>query len=138
MDEVRRLRRLKGSDIRKAKAVLAYEATKLCHGQTEADQAQNASRQLFGPDKSASSVSVPVYRTNQQRLEAGIPSYILFEDSGLCKSRGEARRLIAQGGGYLNGQKIKVFDQLIKLEDSENDSWLLRAGKKRYVKVIVG
>lgn len=138
MGEVRRLRRLKGSDIRKAKEVLAYEATKLCHGQAEADQAQNASRQLFGPDKSASSGSVPVYRTSQQRLEAGIPSYILFEESGLCKSRGEARRLIAQGGGYLNGQKIKVFDQLIKLEDSENDSWLLRAGKKKYVKVIVG
>ena len=137
MDEVRRLRRLKGSDIRKAKEVLAYEATKLCHGQTEAGQAQNASQQLFGPETSASSESVPVYRTSQQRLEEGILSYILFEDSGLCKSRGEARRLIAQGGGYLNGQKIKTFDQLIKLEDSENDSWLLRAGKKRYVKVIL-
>ncbi|MCJ7685182.1 MAG: tyrosine--tRNA ligase [Desulfobacteraceae bacterium] len=138
MDEVRRLRRLKGSDIRKAKEVLAYEATKLCHGQIEAGQAQNASQQLFGSDTPASSESVPVYQTSQERLEAGIPSYILFEDSGLCKSRGEARRLITQGGGYLNGQKIKVFDQLIKLEDSENDSWLLRAGKKRYVKVVVG
>ena len=138
MDEVRRLRRLKGSDIRKVKEVLAYEATKLCHGQTEADQAQKASRQLFGVDKSASSGSVPVYRISEQRLEAGVPSYILFEDSGLCKSRGEARRLIGQGGGYLNGRKIKAFDQLITLEDSENGSWLLRAGKKRYVKVIVG
>jgi len=137
MDEVRRLRRLEGSDIRKAKEVLAYEATKLCHGQTEADQAQNASRQLFGPDKTASSGSVPVYRASQQPFEAGIPAYILFAESGLCKSRGEARRLIAQGGGYLNGKKIKAFDQLIKLEDSEDDSWLLRAGKKRYVKVIV-
>jgi len=109
----------------------------LCHGQTEADQAQNASRQLFGPDKTASSGSVPVYRASQQPFEAGIPAYILFAESGLCKSRGEARRLIAQGGGYLNGKKIKAFDQLIKLEDSEDDSWLLRAGKKRYVKVIV-
>ena len=138
MDEVRRLRRLEGSDIRKAKEILAYEATKLCHGEKEAGQAQNASQQLFGSDTPASSESVPVYRTSEERFEAGIPSYILFEDSGLCKSRGEARRLISQGGGYLNGQKIKVFDQLIKLEDSENDSWLLRAGKKRYVKVIVG
>ncbi len=136
MDEIQSLRRLKGSDIRKAKEVLAYEATKLCHGETEAGQAQNASQQLFGSDTTASSESVPVYRASQERLEAGIPSYILFEDSGLCKSRGEARRLIAGGGGYLNGQKIKAFDQLIKSEDSENGSWLLRAGKKRYVKVI--
>jgi len=136
MDEIKSLRRLKGSDIRKAKEVLAYEATKLCHGETEAGQAQNASQQLFGSDTTASSESVPVYRAGQERLEAGIPSYILFEDSGLCKSRGEARRLIAGGGGYLNGQKIKAFDQLIKFEDSKNGSWLLRAGKKRYVKVI--
>jgi tyrosyl-tRNA synthetase len=138
MDEVRRLRKLEGSDIRNAKEILAYEATKLCHGETAAGEAQNASQQLFGSDTTASSESVPVYRTGRERLEKGIPSYILFEDSGLCKSRGEARRLIAQGGGYLNGQKIKAFDQLISLEDSENDSWLLRAGKKRYVKVIVG
>ena len=138
MDEVRRLRKLEGSDIRQAKEILAYEATKLCHGEAEADQAQNASRQLFGSDSNTSSESVPVYRAGQEQFEAGIPSYILFHDSGLCKSRGEARRLIAQGGGYLNGQKIGAFDQLIKLEDSENSSWLLRAGKKRYVKVILG
>ncbi len=136
MDEIKSLRELEGSDIRKAKEVLAYEATKLCHGETEAGQAQNASQQLFGSDTTASSESVPVYRAGQEQLGAGIPSYILFEDSGLCKSRGEARRLIAGGGGYLNGQKIKAFDQLIKSEDSENGSWLLRAGKKRYVKVI--
>ncbi len=138
MDEVRQLRRLKGSDIREAKEVLAYEATRLCHGQTEADQARHASRQLFGPpDTSASSKSVPIHRISQQRLESGIPSYILFEDSGLCKTRSEARRLISQGGGYLNGQKINTFDQLLKMEDLEDNSFLLRAGKKRYMKVVV-
>ena len=137
MDEVRRLRRLEGSDGRIAKEVLAYEATKLCHGLTEADQAQNASRQLFGDDKSPLSESVPIHRISPQRLEEGIPAYILFEDSGLCKTRSEARRLISQGGGYLNGGQIKAFDQLIKSKDSKNGSFLLRAGKKRYKKVIV-
>ncbi|MFH1630500.1 MAG: tyrosine--tRNA ligase [Pseudomonadota bacterium] len=138
MDEVRRLRRLEGSDSRIAKEVLAYEATKLCHGLTEADQAQNASRQLFGDDKSPLSESGPIHRISPQRLEEGIPAYILFEDSGLCKTRSEARRLISQGGGYLNGGQIKAFDQLIKSKDSKNGSFLLRAGKKRYKKVIVG
>jgi tyrosyl-tRNA synthetase len=137
MDEIRRLRRLEGSDIRKAKEVLAYEATRLCHGKEAADHAQKASRQLFGSDASASSESVPVYRISRARLESGIPSYILFEDSGLCKTRGEARRLIGQGGGYLNGQKIEAFDQLVNTEDVEDHSLLLRAGKKRYMKVIL-
>jgi len=137
MDEIRRLRRLEGSDIRKAKEVLAYEATRLCHGKEAADQAQKASRQLFGPDSSVSSESVPVYRISRKELDRGIPSYILFEDSGLCKTRGEARRLIGQGGGYLNGQKIEAFDQLVNTEDVEDHSLLLRAGKKRYMKVIL-
>jgi len=137
MEEIHGLRRLEGSDIREAKEVLAYEATRLCHGKEAADQAQKASRQLFGSEASASSESVPVYRISRARLESGIPSYILLEDSGLCKTRGEARRLIAQGGGYLNGQKIEAFDQLVNIENFLGHSLLLRAGKKRYMKVIV-
>jgi tyrosyl-tRNA synthetase len=137
MDEIRRLQRLEGADIRKAKEVLAYEATRLCHGKDAADQAQKASRQLFGLDASASSESVPIYRISRNRLDSGIPSYILFEDSGLCKTRGEARRLIVQGGGYLNGYKIETFDQLVNIEDFVDNSLLLRAGKKRYMKVIL-
>jgi len=137
MDEIRQLRRLEGSNIRKAKEVLAYEATRLCHGKEAADQAQKASRQLFGSDASASSESVPVYRISRKEVDSGIPAYILFEDSGLCKTRSEARRLIAQGGGYLNGKQIESFDQLIRTEDVEDQSLLLRAGKKRYMKVFL-
>ena len=79
----------------------------------------------------------PFYRIGRKQLDSGIPSYILFEDSGLCKTRSEARRLIAQGGGYLNGKQIKVFDQLVGIEDVEDHFILLRAGKKRYMKVIL-
>ncbi|OQX65994.1 MAG: tyrosine--tRNA ligase [Desulfococcus sp. 4484_242] len=136
MDEIRRLRRLEGSDIRKAKEVLAYEATRLCHGKEAADQAQKASRALFGADASAPSESVPTFRIDRVRLESGVPSYILFEETGLCKTRGEARRLIGQGGGYVNGQKIAAFDHLITGEYLEDHCLLLRAGKKRYMKVV--
>jgi tyrosyl-tRNA synthetase len=137
MDDIRRLQRLEGSDIRQAKEILAYEATRLCHGREAADQAQKASRELFGSDTSLSSESVPVYRISQERLGSGVPSYILFEDAGLCKTRGEARRLIAQGGGYVNGQKIQTFDQVITEKDMKDHSLLLRAGKKRYMKVVL-
>ncbi len=137
MEEVRELQSLEGSDIRKAKEVLAYEATRLCHGKTAADQAQAAARELFGPEASTSSESVPVHRIEQARIESGIPAYILFEEAGLCKTRGEARRLIAQGGGYLNALKIKTFDQLIQADDFEAHALLLRAGKKRYMKILI-
>lgn len=133
MDQVRDLRRLEGADIREAKEVLAYEATRLCHGRTEADQARKAARELFGGGKSAVSGSVPVFSVTRDRMETGIPAYILFAEAGLAKSRGEARRLIAQGGGYLDGRKIESFDQPIIF----SDSCLLRAGKKRYVKIIL-
>ncbi len=137
MDDVRRLSALKDSDIREAKERLAYEATCLCHGQKEADLARKAARELFGPDKSVSSESIPNYGIGKDKLSDGLPAYILFKKAGLCKTRGEARRLIAQGGGYLNDRRIETFDQTINSRDFENGFLLLRAGKKRYVSVRV-
>lgn len=135
MDEVRQLGRLKGADIRTAKEVLAYEATKLCHGQKEADHAREASQQLFGSDRAKSPEAAPTYSIGQEELDQGIPAYILFEKAGLCKTRSEARRLISQGGGYINGQRVKTFDQAININDLQQDFLLLRAGKKRYVRI---
>ena len=135
MEEVRQLGRLKGAEIRTAKEVLAYEATKLCHGQKEADHAREASQQLFGPDREKSPEAAPTYSIGQEALDQGIPAYILFEKTGLCKTRSEARRLISQGGGYLNGQRVKTFDQAINVNDLQQDFLLLRAGKKRYVRI---
>lgn len=136
MDEVQKLRQLKGAEIREAKKVLAYEATRLCHGKENADQAQAAAEGLFGGSGKVSDDSAPCYEIDPETLKSGIPAYILFENSGLCKSRGEARRLISQGGGYLNDEKIAAFDQLVGTADVQDDAMLLRAGKKRYMKVV--
>ena len=148
LDEIEKLGSLKGADIRMAKEILAYEATKLCHGAEEADKARKASQDLFGKGKMIlPSISVseeatvgetaPSYIINAEKLEQGIPAYILFYETGVCKSKGEARRLISQGGGYLNGERIESFDQTINLNDLHNDSLLIRAGKKRYMTVII-
>ena len=137
MDEVRRLGSLKGEDIRQAKEVLAYEATKLCHGKQEADRAKMASRLLFGGDKSKVSDSVPRYNMISGELDKGISAYLLFQEAGLCKTRSEARRLISQGGGYINDKRIESFDQIIDSNDIINDHILLKAGKKRYLRVTV-
>jgi tyrosyl-tRNA synthetase len=137
MKEIRKLGSLKGADIRGAKEVLAYEATKLCHGQQEAEKAKVAAQQLFGEDESEFSDSIPNYALNSRELEKGIPAYLLFEKAGLCKTRGEARRLISQGGGYINNRRLDVFDRVIDSNDMTNDSILLRAGKKRYLKITI-
>ena len=136
MDEVKRLAALEGADIRQAKAVLAYEATKICHGEEEAEKARAAAKSLFGNDKTKLPDSVPEYALDSNELEQGIPAYILFERSGLCKTRSEARRLISQGGGYINSKKIDGFDRIIDMNDNSENSILLRAGKKRYMRVI--
>ena len=136
MDEVRRLAALEDADIREAKAVLAYEATRICHGREAADKAKAASKELFGAGPGGASDSVPSFHIGMKELEQGIPAYILFERAGLCKSRGEARRLISQGGGYLNNETIGVFDEVIDAGRLKNGCILLRAGKKRYKKVL--
>jgi tyrosyl-tRNA synthetase len=64
-----------------------------------------------------------------------VPAFALFADAGLAKTRGEARRLIAQGGGYVNSRRLEAADEMITLADLKSGSLLLRAGKKKYVRV---
>jgi tyrosyl-tRNA synthetase len=136
MKEIRDLGALPGEDIRRAKELLAYEATKICHGQENAQRASHAAHQLFGGDTSEFDESVPSYSINQEDLKKGIPAYLLFEITDLCATRSEARRLISQGGGYVNNRRIEKFDEIIDSDDMMNRSILLRAGKKRYLRII--
>jgi tyrosyl-tRNA synthetase len=137
MAEIKKLGSLKDKEIIHAKEVLAFEATTICHGRDEAEKARNAARQLFSKEGSLISESIPACYLDSGEIDKGIPAYILFEKAGLCKTRSEARRMISHGGGYVNGTKIDAFDQIIGMSEMENGSLLLRAGKKRYVKVAV-
>ncbi|MFC1824944.1 tyrosine--tRNA ligase [Thermodesulfobacteriota bacterium] len=137
MEEVRKLGSLRGAELRQAKEVLAYEATKICHGDDEAEKARRASKRLFGRKESELEGSVPSHALETDILEKGIPAYLLFEMVHLCKTRGEARRLISQGGGYMNDKRIEAFDQIIDAGDIMDHSILLRAGKKRYLRITI-
>jgi tyrosyl-tRNA synthetase len=137
MKDVRRLGSAQGEAVREAKEVLAFEATALCHGRYEAEKARSAAKQLFGAQDTAPAGSVPTFALNAREVEQGIPAFILFEKSALSKTRAEARRLIAQGGAYVNGERIENFDQVISLKDVKDGALLLRAGKKRYLRVTV-
>lgn len=137
MDEVRRLSQLEGAEINAAKEVLAYEATRICHGKQEADRAREAAKSLFGDDETTLAESAPQFTVSIHELEQGIPAFILFEQCGLCKTRGDARRLISQGGAYLNGERLDVFDRIVDAKDLKEKRLLLRAGKKRYMHIVM-
>ena len=136
MDEVRRLGSLEHDAIREAKAVLAYEATKLAHGKVEADKAQETSRAAFG----GSGLDLDAMSTtaiSTERLNTGIPIMELFHEVGLTTSKSEARRLIQQGGAYINEKQYKAIDVVVDTTLLEEDALLLRAGKKRYHRVVL-
>jgi tyrosyl-tRNA synthetase len=81
--------------------------------------------------------SVPTYAVSADELELGIPLYLLFERARLCKSRSEARRLVSQGGAYVNSRRIETFDEVVNAGDMQKGFILLRAGKKRYLRIVV-
>lgn len=136
MEEVRRLGSLQGAEIRKAKEVLAFEATRITHGEEAAAEAQAASRALFGGGE-GSFEGVPTTPIEAAELAEGIPASQLFAMVGLAASRSEARRLIQQGGAYVNGERIESADQTITPHDLVQGSLFLRAGKKKYHRVVV-
>jgi len=136
MDQVSKLGGLAGAEIRQAKEILAFEATRILHGEAAAREARETSRQLFS-GKGASD-SVPTTEVDAATLAAGILAPELFEQVGLCRSRSEARRLIQQGGAYVNDEPVGSVDDLITNRHLSGGAILLRAGKKRYHRVVAG
>ncbi len=136
MDEVRRLANLEHEAIREAKEVLAYEVTQLAHGKAEADKAQAASRAAFGGG-SLDKAEMPTSEIAIERLNSGIPIMTLFHEVGLANSRSEARRLIQQGGAYINEKQYQTIDRVVGSDLLEDDALLLRAGKKRYHRIVL-
>jgi tyrosyl-tRNA synthetase len=129
MEEIKRYGRLAGSDLREAKEALAFEATAITHGRDEALKAREASRNAFG-GKVGSLEAIPTTSMEKESLKKGIAAVELFAETGLCTSRGEARRLISQGGGYVNERRITE-------EHVKEGAIILRAGKKRYHRVVL-
>lgn len=135
MEEVREYGKLRGAEIRRAKEILAFEATKIVHGEEEAEKARDASRVLFS-ETEAREDAIPTTYIEAKKIKEGIPIFKLFEITGLSKSSSEARRLILQGGGYLNKKRVDQFDQVITLNDfNERGEILLRAGKKKFHRI---
>ena len=135
MDEVRRLSRLEGSAINEAKTVLAYETTKLVHGQEEAEKAREASSALFAGGGSME--DVPTFIITAEHLaEDNRLTTILFL-SGLCSSRSDARKMVQQGAVMVADNKVSDTDFALHADDIPAEGLLLRRGKKQYCRLIL-
>jgi tyrosyl-tRNA synthetase len=154
IEEVRQAKTLAGAELNMAKSVLAFEATKITHGEAEAIAAWQAAVRAFHVKPvdetlfpsctipravSKEGISaIPSLTKAHQELEKGIPAFELFAETGLCASRGEARRLIAQGGCYVNDVQIKAFDEKVDINHIDASGEIrLKKGKKHHFIVRV-
>jgi tyrosyl-tRNA synthetase len=147
LDEIRRLEGLKDSGINEAKRILAFEATKITHGELEAEKARQAAAAAFGSkgsgggaeggDTGGDIAALPTTAVPRSRLETGIAPAGLFTEVGLTPSRKEAKRMIEQGGLYVNDERIDSIERLLTLKDLGPDGdMLLKAGKKKIHRVV--
>ncbi|WZL72914.1 tyrosine--tRNA ligase [Clostridiaceae bacterium 35-E11] len=133
MEEVRRLGALEGSEINKAKEILAFEVTKLVHGEEEAKKADEAAKALFS--KGISTADVPFTEIPRSEFAEGMDIMTLLSKTNLIPSRSEGRRLIQQGGVSIDDQKVEDLKLVIKEEDFKEGTLMIRKGKKVYHQV---
>ncbi|MBN2553040.1 MAG: tyrosine--tRNA ligase [Spirochaetales bacterium] len=137
IEEVRELGRLEGRETNRAKERLALELTAIVHGTGEAQNARSASRALFGAEGGADKDSVDSATLERGELEQGVNIVDLLVRAGLCSSKGEARRLVSQGGAYLDGENVDSIEFLLDRGYADRKEILLRAGKKRYFRFLI-
>ncbi len=135
MDQIEEMASFRDARINEGKKILAYEVTGIVHGKEEADKAKEAAESLFG--QGASSENMPTASILMQELARGIPVVDLLIKTGLIPSKGEGRRLIQQGGLYLNNKRVETIDKTVFETDLENGEIIIRKGKKSFHRIIV-
>ena len=134
MEEVRRLGALEGAKINEAKDVLAYEVTKIVHGEEEAKKAQTAAKAMFV--SGGANEDAPTFEYDKERLEEGIDILTMLVDSKLCTTRSDARRMVQQGGVSVNGEKVSDIKAVFGKDDFDDQNRiLLRKGKKKFCQI---
>lgn len=131
LEEIEEMEKWQGSELNKAKEILAYELTNLVHGEEEAKKAQDASRKIFA--NGGISGNIPTTTYSKDEIDAGKDILTLLVDTGLAKSRGEARRLVQQGGVSVNGEKVNAIETSFTTSEFNEDGVLLiKKGKKAF------
>lgn len=136
LEQIDEMDKWEGSQLNKAKEILAFELTKLVHGEEEAVKAQESAKALFaGGGNMADMPTTEI--TNDDFTDGKIDILSILVKSGLNASRSEARRAVEQGGVSVNDEKVTDFKTVYEPKQFEGDGMLVRRGKKNYKKVII-
>ncbi|WP_295584588.1 tyrosine--tRNA ligase [uncultured Oscillibacter sp.] len=137
LEQIDEMDKWEGSQLNTAKEILAYELTKLVHGEEEAAKAQEAARALFGG--SGDSANMPCTKLCREDFSADgeIDILTLLVKCGLCTSKGEARRLVQQGGVSVCGQKVGDIEAKFSCKDCCGEGAIIKKGKKVYHKALM-
>ena len=134
LEQIDEMDKWEGSQLNRAKEILAYELTALVHGEEEAKKAEESAKALFGAG--GSSANMPTSTLTDADFENGnINVLSMLVATGLCPSRGEARRLVQQGGVTIDDVKVASIDESLARERFEGEGVIVRKGKKVYHRV---
>ncbi|MBN2627176.1 MAG: tyrosine--tRNA ligase, partial [Spirochaetales bacterium] len=137
VEECRELGAAKDQAINESKDRLAYEVTKLLHGEEEAEKARAAAKAAFSGGAGGDKEGMPSCEMALSDFEAGMNVLDLFAATELCASKSDARRLVQQNGAAINGEKFTDVDGTVDASYLEEGELILKAGKKRFFRVIV-
>jgi len=136
LEEINKMNDWEGAQLNTAKEILAFELTKLVHGEEEATKAQNAAKSLFAG--AGDTEHMPTTElTNDDFGGGSMDVCTLLVKCGLCASKGEARRLVQQGGVSVNEQRVDAFDATFGVEQFTGDGVVIRKGKKVFHRAVV-
>lgn len=151
LDKINELSLLKYEELNKVKQILAFSVTKIAHTQKDALNSLCAELELFGGDKETVfnilkdigedinldnvESSTPYIEIEATKLKEGIKLLDILIETNLCSSKGDARRLITQGGVYINDNRIENNEYIVTDKDLKNNSILLRIGKKKFLRI---
>ena len=134
LEEIDAMDQWEGSQLNKAKEILAYELTALVHGQEEAKKAEEASRALFSQGAAANMPSCTL--TEEDLRDGRIDILGLLVKGGLAQTRSEARRNVQQGGVTVDGEKVTDIKASYDLDAFKGEGKVIRRGKKKYIKIV--
>ena len=136
LEQIDEMDKWEGSQLNRAKEILAYELTALVHGEEEAKKAEESAKALFGAGGSSANMPTSVL-TDADFENVNINVLSMLVTTGLCPSRGEARRLVQQGGVMVDDVKVASIDESLARERFEGEGIIVRKGKKVYHRVKV-
>ena len=137
LEQIDEMDKWEGSKLNEAKEILAFELTKLVHGEEEANKAKEGARALFAGGGNTSQMPVAELSGEDFDEDGNIGILTLLVKAGLASSNGEARRNVQQGGVSVDGEKVTESKSIINKDNITEDGIVLKRGKKKFMKIVV-